>query len=308
MRRIVCDQWSSLADYTYKKNNNEAPKENCIVFVYMDDIAEFFHECKNLPYKYIVISALSDYGLCYQKDHPVYKDMQKWLKFITVSDDHDYNALNIPPRCNISHCKINDTFSVRMHTWTKDTFDEIPDNIIEWYCTNNLTEDHRIIRIPFGIPQYSDDIIDEYYTYNSLKIEKMYVNFQANTVLRGEIKQVLSTIDWCVCPSTTMPIKQFLQEMKKCKYVIAPCGNGYDCYRTLEAIYIGTIPVLETGVWNEAYEGLPFISLDSYNELGLDTFDLKRQQITHLLKKDLTDTRADMDYWEQRINLAKGKL
>ncbi len=306
MRYINCNHWADLADLTYKQD--ELQNKNAVVFCYLDDIAEFFNEIKTSPYKYIIISACSDYGLCHQKDHPVYKDMQKWLKFITVPDDHDYNALNIPPRCNMSHCKINDTFSVRIHTWTKDTFDEIPDNVIEWYSTNNLIEDRRIIRIPFGIPQYSDDIIKQYYLGNGFKLNKMYVNFQANTVLRGEIKQVLRTVDWCECPSATMPIDQFLEEMKKCQYVIAPCGNGYDCYRNLEAIYIGTIPVVETGVWNEAYEGLPFVSLDSYNELGLDNLHNKRQQISHLLKQDLTGTRADMDYWEQRINLAKGKL
>lgn len=307
MKRINCNAWSTLADYIYKKDIDHAPKEDCVVYVYLDDIVEFFNECRGSQHKYIIISALSDYGLVYQEEHPVFRDMQKWFKFITVPEEHGYDSMIIPPRCVSEHCKINDKYSIKMHTWTKATFDKIPDNIVEWYSTNCTIEDSRIVHIPFGIPDYTDDIIEDYFVENHGKLDKLYCNFQPNTVTRGELMRILGKLPFCDCVQPKR-IDLFLSEMNQYKYVLAPCGNGYDCYRMLETIYAGSIPIMEDGIWTRAYEGLPVIIVDGYHTLDINYFARQRGSIQTMIKKDLSGTRADFDYWEQRIFLGKGLL
>ena len=58
------------------------------------------------------------------------------------------------------------------------------------------------------------------------------------------IRYSLCWRDWVTARRRPAPFEQHLQEMVRHRSVISPMGNGLDCHRTWEALYLGVIPLV----------------------------------------------------------------
>ena len=59
---------------------------------------------------------------------------------------------------------------------------------------------------------------------------------------------------------TAAAMKAYLSDMGECMFAISPEGNRVDCFRHTEAIYVGTIPIVEYHPHIERlYDGLPVL-------------------------------------------------
>lgn len=85
-------------------------------------------------------------------------------------------------------------------------------------------------------------------------------------------------------------------EVQKTRFVISPPGNGPDCHRTWEAIYLGAVPVvLEGSLAGSLSKDLPILAVNNYEEfLGLSSSDMD-VRYRELRSKSLT--KAFMPYW-----------
>jgi hypothetical protein len=61
---------------------------------------------------------------------------------------------------------------------------------------------------------------------------------------RIPIRWSLAWRDWVTARRYSVPFDQYLAEMALHKSVISPVGNGPDCHRTWEALYLGGIPLV----------------------------------------------------------------
>ena len=68
---------------------------------------------------------------------------------------------------------------------------------------------------------------------------------------------------------------EYLMEMKHFKWVCSPKGNGADCHRTWEALYLGSVPIVKATSWPFHFLKLPVATVTRWNNLTqiLDTFD-----------------------------------
>lgn len=306
MEFINCNKWRTLCNHIYDAPEFILPKDKDIVYVPMDHIAQFIRDVSNLPYSFIVVSACSDYGLHYQHEHPVWADMKKWLDFVAIDENLGYNPLFLPPRCDVTHTKITDTYSVKMHAFTKATFSNIPNQFFKWYCTNaNIAS--KVIPIPFGIPDWSESLITEARNNNRhVESEKdigFYINFQNNTAERVSVKDKYKKYQHDNAPISVKVIEkeisheEYIENVLKSVYVVSPSGNGLDCYRNLEALYCGAIPIIADTHAAKAYEGLPVIKIKNFGMLEQLASELGYK----VIRTDLTDTPADMNYWRKKI-------
>ena len=55
--------------------------------------------------------------------------------------------------------------------------------------------------------------------------------------------------------------------VKKSKFVLSPPGNGIDCHRTWEAIYLNSIPIVLSRAWPFKDVSLPVYVVEDWNEL-----------------------------------------
>jgi hypothetical protein len=72
------------------------------------------------------------------------------------------------------------------------------------------------------------------------------------------------------CHIVTNPItpKQYRKLLLRSKFVISPPGNGPDCHRTWEAMYLGAIPVVKMQSWPFRHINLPVIQIEKWNQLS----------------------------------------
>ena len=61
-----------------------------------------------------------------------------------------------------------------------------------------------------------------------------------------------------------IPRAEYLERQLGCKYIISPQGNGIDCFRTWESLYLGRSPVVHRNNMSGLYEGLPVLVVDDW--------------------------------------------
>lgn len=60
---------------------------------------------------------------------------------------------------------------------------------------------------------------------------------------------------------------EYRRALSESKFVLSPAGNGYDCHRTWEAMYLGAIPILRRAHWPFINRNLPVLLVDEWDEL-----------------------------------------
>ena len=98
-----------------------------------------------------------------------------------------------------------------------------------------------------------------------------------------------------------MSIRNFRANILKSKFVVSPPGNGPDCYRTWEAIYLGAVPiVLRTSLAESLHSNLPIWAVDDWDEALSATDDDLNQKYEDLMQR--ARDMAYFPYWLQRIS------
>lgn len=60
----------------------------------------------------------------------------------------------------------------------------------------------------------------------------------------------------------------FQHFFSKYQFVISPRGKGIDCFRTWQALHVGTIPIVESSTINDLYKDLPIVVVDKWENLS----------------------------------------
>lgn len=173
--------------------------------------------------------------------------MLKWLPMTDISQI-GYRDLYIPARLVGEDCKLTDKYCVKMYSWTRSTFTDIP--VKKWYCTNANIEHEKVIQIPFGCDRESYNLIQKYKARP--KEDKLFVCFSSNTNERHLLKKQLKSLEG-VDLQENLDKEAYIYKVCTSKYVLCPPGNGLDSYRALESIYAGSIPVIDQDIWSKCY-------------------------------------------------------
>jgi hypothetical protein len=89
-----------------------------------------------------------------------------------------------------------------------------------------------------------DTIIEKYKFKKENKQSCVYINIKPNTFLyRKEILDNISLSKKLIL-STNKPYKNYLDELSSYKYCLCIRGNGIDCHRFYECLYLNVIPIL----------------------------------------------------------------
>ena len=73
------------------------------------------------------------------------------------------------------------------------------------------------------------------------------------------------------------------------KFVLSPPGNGLDCHRTWEALYLGAIPIVKRASWPFVHLQLPVLVINEWEDLfsiDLNSFSVKN------------NTSWSKDFWD----------
>jgi hypothetical protein len=89
----------------------------------------------------------------------------------------------------------------------------------------------------------------------------------------------------------------YVENLKKSHFIISPPGNGIDCHRNWECLYLNTIPVIQkSNFTNDIFSDLPVVLVDHYEQIT-------EELLNNFLKKEKKYNLDKLygEYWEKII-------
>lgn len=183
--------------------------------------------------------------------------------------------------------------------------------IIHWYAQNLQVVNPKLTSIPIGLENLSyynhgiPSLFDSLRMSNVTKIPKILYGFSVSTNVK-ERKKALAALSRLAISSrlsNRLNSKQYLNTLNKYMFVASPPGNGLDCHRTWEALYLNVVPIVLRSCAMESFSkaGIPLLIIDDWDELcSLSELDL--QNTYDGMKKKFNSPVLWMPYWKKKIH------
>lgn len=188
----------------------------------------------------------------------------------------------------IEWLKENRNVKQRNETLVIHNGDVIPDYFDYIFVTNYFNKMHsvnwieetsQIKSLPVGLENLSyvkngvpsDYILDSDSKSNwSTRPIDLLVAFSdsTNPKERLQARKFSKDIDNVFIAEEVLKPKQFRELIKKSKFVLSPPGNGLDCHRTWETIYLGAVPIVLRKAWSFTQLNQNVFVLDRWENLS----------------------------------------
>jgi hypothetical protein len=197
---------------------------------------------------------------------------------------------------------------------TKEVFDHYHHNTHIWFTSNKDHIDDKLISIPLGITNNTNESSDHPIYGNTkimLEVAKIpktirglvYMNFLLHTYPpeRGLCYELFSNKPWVTVgtPKKTLEArKQFLTDIRNHLFVLCPRGNGVDTHRVWETLYMGSIPIVKKHVTMNDFTDLPILFIDDWDII---TEDFLLEQYKRIKATSWNMEKMKMSYWYKHI-------
>ena len=181
--------------------------------------------------------------------------------------------------------------------------------ISKWFCQNRELSHPKLFSIPIGIansqwPHGNQNTIRGIRENDTKKDNLVYKNFQVDTNYgeRALCNNITSTNGIPMSPSTLQ--EEYWNNIKRSLFIISPPGNGIDCHRIWECLYLKSVPILKlVGKHKHAFSQfthLPILFVDDWKEV---TIDFLRSKIQDYIDFDFNSiSETGIHFWRERIN------
>ncbi len=178
--------------------------------------------------------------------------------------------------------------------------------IIHWFAENLLLKHEKITPIPIGIySRFGDKKNIVIQSIEKLKdsekeLNKIFYNFNINTNIniRKKILDILDKLPLAETTTSRLVQREYFDISSRYKFIASPPGNGPDCHRTWEALYLNSIPIVERSVFTEYFEKLklPLLVIEKWEDLEKYTEENLSDMFENIINK--SDKKAlFMPYW-----------
>ena len=191
-----------------------------------------------------------------------------------------------------------------------------------WLAQNKSVKSDKLIPIPIGLENmtlrtsdmsqkglFSSQVpgalqkatlIDKLNHYDVKKNKLVYMNFNLETSLneRTFVWNKFKNCDW-VTVSGRKTMEQYYFDLASHKFVISPRGNGVDCHRVWEALYLRTIPIVKRTVQMKEFDDLPIYFVDNWSEVDYNKLNDFYKEVT---KTKYNLNKLKISWWRQFIN------
>jgi hypothetical protein len=180
-----------------------------------------------------------------------------------------------------------------------------PNNVKKWFAINSTVKHESLVCIPLGLKTHKGIYLEEKYMTkwfvknidvlkNNVKSETIYCNWTDTNSYRNLIIDKLKGNNLNFKLESNLSFDTYATNMSKCKYVISPPGNGIDCHRTWEAMYIGCIPIVIKNKIYDNWSELPILQVNDYSELT-------NEMLESFSKREFKYDKLYMEYWKKLI-------
>lgn len=183
--------------------------------------------------------------------------------------------------------------------------------IIAWLSRNPTVENHeKFYPIPIGMCSIlgracdnpKEKTLPEIEKFQNLLLERshfLYLNFQieTNSSERQKVYNLFHHKSYCYS-SPRVEMKEYFRDLKRSIFVLSPRGNGLDCFRTWESIYLGAIPIVRTSKLDPLFKGLPVVIVKNWENINAKFLERKFAEIE---SKAYSLKKLYIFYWKNLI-------
>ena len=177
--------------------------------------------------------------------------------------------------------------------------------IIKWFAQNAEIEHEKLVSVPIGIansqwPHGNLALLDSIRAEKQPKSSLVYKNFDSGTsfMRRLRVQEATSLNGIAMAPKTKQSI--YLRSIAQSKFNICPLGNGVDCHRTWESLYLDSIPIVEDCPLNRSFKDLPILIVPE-DKWSLITKEFLEDQYQRFANSTWKLDKLDLNYWKGRI-------
>jgi len=154
------------------------------------------------------------------------------------------------------------------------------ERLITWHAANVAIEHPKLRSVPLGIANagYEHGNVETLRKIQEESNEKdkdIYVNFSTvtnravreyclNCIRMPIVDADATAYDYIGGYRQPRSYESYLRDLSQHKFCASPQGNGIDCLRTWEAIYLKTVPIVAGFKWQNDLK-LPIINLNDWN-------------------------------------------
>ena len=130
----------------------------------------------------------------------------------------------------------------------------------------------------------------------------MAFNLSTNPEKRAECFIKLSSSPLTEQTSSITNCRLYRKDLSHYMFVASPSGNGPDCHRTWEAIYLGVVPLVEDNSMHRYFKslGLPLYLVKDWQDVAMWTKEEAAEIYAETLKTANVEA-AYFDYWKRLI-------
>ena len=112
---------------------------------------------------------------------------------------------------------------------------------------------------------------------------------------------------WAQCVEKSRGVSQYVSSMpavyhhnSRFRFHLSPEGNGLDCHRTWEALYLGVVPIVQSGPLNELLADTPAWIVDDWQVITMDSLQQRWKERTEAWRGKTVE-RLHFGYWKKRV-------
>jgi hypothetical protein len=177
------------------------------------------------------------------------------------------------------------------------------EKIKKWFGQNNHLLHPKTITLPIAIARkkypHGDVALLSKYSKPTPKTILVYKNFSlgSNLIERSYINDV--TASKGIHMAATCDHETYLENTAKSYFSISPPGNGIDCHRIWECLYLKTVPIVRYHHAFEQFKDLPILFINSWDDISLEFLAEKKEMIESF---NVKHQRLEFKYWQSLIN------
>ena len=152
------------------------------------------------------------------------------------------------------------------------------DKIIHIFCQNIAISHPKASFIPIGLANrqwaHGDpNFIKQIHQSPIEKTENIFSSFNCSTNPSAREPCLAAVYANGIHNIISYSPNEYIQQLAKHKFSVCPEGNGHDCHRFWESVWVNTIPIVTRSPMTEQFQaaGIPCVLIDSW-----DTFDIKQ--------------------------------
>ena len=257
------------------------------LYTEMSDL--ILNQVRSKPQNLIKISDIS------VDDIKKYKIIYVYTQFLDDFFDKFYNHLN-----NVTLISHNSDYGIyNRHLKYLDG-----NKIKAWYCQNRETSHPKLFSIPIGLansqwPHGNQQLISSIREEQNTKEILVYKNFDIGTNCNERhICNNITNNNGIHLSSNTI-IENYWRILSKSAFIISPPGNGIDCHRVWEALYLRTVPIVKYHESFSQFKHLPILFIDNWEEVTIDNLRSKLDEFKYREFNDIQE--LTIDYWKNII-------